>query len=227
MEMNSSSRKLNNHVIQPIDKILASEIQKYDLIYNTLSSEYKDVKMTELAWKKIGKEMYLTPFECKRRWKNMRDRYVRMRKTMGHGVPEIFECFSFLNPYIKHKEVEAETKVKKRSATSFDHGSTTKKTKTYDNMESIVILDDSPMPDDLIEGSFIEAKPHFNRDSCENETFKDTDLSKDALGRFALSMSDLLRAIHKRQRSNAMFDVHKVLNAYINEQQVKVEISSS
>ncbi|QQP58020.1 Transcription factor Adf1like [Caligus rogercresseyi] len=105
-------KKSNIHVIQPMDKRLATEIRKYELIYNTLCSEYKDARKTELAWKEIGLAMDLTPYECKRRWKNMRDRYVRMRKTMGHGVPEIFECFSFLNPHIKHKDIENEKKLK-------------------------------------------------------------------------------------------------------------------
>ncbi|XP_049304064.1 uncharacterized protein LOC125776351 [Bactrocera dorsalis] len=62
------------------DEILIEEVRNCPLIYDISNADYKNIRKKEMAWKEISKKTRLSEFECKNRWKSLRDCYKRCKR---------------------------------------------------------------------------------------------------------------------------------------------------
>ena len=95
-----------------MEQRLAEEIRKHAHVYDSSSPHYKDSQMIANSWEEISTTIGLDVIECTKRWRTMRDKYVRLRKRLstqsgdplGHKVPSFYVRLSWLAPHVKHRE---------------------------------------------------------------------------------------------------------------------------
>ncbi|XP_062296542.1 uncharacterized protein LOC134001023 [Scomber scombrus] len=98
-----------------VEERLIEEVRKYDHLYNSSSKNYKDCQVASNSWREISRNTGLEVVECMKRWKNLRDKYVRLRKKHatrsgdpgGRRVPAFYPFLSWLAPHVKHRETES------------------------------------------------------------------------------------------------------------------------
>ena len=81
------------------------EIRKFPILYDCTLRDYKKVAYKNAAWKEVGNAMNLTEGECKKRWRSLRDAFVKNLKA--HSEDDIrvthwihYRLLEFLLPYI-------------------------------------------------------------------------------------------------------------------------------
>ena len=77
------------------DVILIETVRKYPSVWNMALKEYKDTTVKENAWTSILKEVMSSKDDCKKRWKTLRDRFVRELKVIKvkYGAPYVSGVF--------------------------------------------------------------------------------------------------------------------------------------
>uniref|UniRef100_A0A667XSL7 MADF domain-containing protein n=1 Tax=Myripristis murdjan TaxID=586833 RepID=A0A667XSL7_9TELE len=88
----------------------------YPHLYDLSSRHYKDIQMANNSWREIAENTGLqSAEESAKKWKNLRDKYVRLRRKMvsasgsagGKTVPALVVFLSWLAPHIKHRETSS------------------------------------------------------------------------------------------------------------------------
>ncbi|XP_039631353.1 transcription factor Adf-1-like [Polypterus senegalus] len=101
--------------MERFEERLVKEVRKYTHLYDTSSQYYKDNNMAASSWREISSSIGLDVLECMKKWKNVRDKYVRLRKKMcskksgdhgGQKLPAFYTFLSWLAPHVKHRETE-------------------------------------------------------------------------------------------------------------------------
>ncbi|XP_072298845.1 uncharacterized protein [Eucyclogobius newberryi] len=91
------------------DERMIQEVQYHSLIYDTTHPFYKDNSRKERAWAEVAAALRSDVNECKARWRNLRDTFVKHRKRLGlpnggGGWPQkdwkYAELMSFLLPFV-------------------------------------------------------------------------------------------------------------------------------
>ncbi|CAM4310221.1 unnamed protein product [Leuciscus chuanchicus] len=114
-----------------VEERLIEEVRKYDHLYNSSSAHYKDCQMANNSWKEIAQNVGLDVTDCMKRWKNLRDKFVRLRKKLaprsgdpgGKKVPAFYHFLSWLAPHVKHRETESNFETKEQTSPSSDSDS--------------------------------------------------------------------------------------------------------
>ncbi|CAB1443268.1 unnamed protein product [Pleuronectes platessa] len=68
-----------------IEKRLAEEIRKYDHLYNTSLTEYKDMQMACNSWKEFSDNVGLQVDECMKLWRKIRDKFGEEEAPAGQS----------------------------------------------------------------------------------------------------------------------------------------------
>ncbi|XP_034534680.1 proline-rich protein 12-like [Notolabrus celidotus] len=107
------------------DERLCEEVRRYPHLYDSSSVHYKDCQMAVNSWREISTNTGMEIQDCTKRWKNSRDKFVRLRRKMsaksgdpgGKKVPALYIFLSWLSPHIKHRETESnyDEKIEARS----------------------------------------------------------------------------------------------------------------
>ncbi|XP_051782858.1 transcription factor Adf-1-like isoform X2 [Erpetoichthys calabaricus] len=112
--------------MEQTEERLAEEVRKYAHLYDSSSQYYKDYQMVANSWSEIAANIGLDVGECLKKWKNVRDKYVRLRKKIcnrrsgdpgGQKLPAFYVFLSWLAPHVKHKEMESNFKDKQDGET--------------------------------------------------------------------------------------------------------------
>ncbi|KAJ8014484.1 hypothetical protein DPEC_G00040710 [Dallia pectoralis] len=98
-----------------VEERLIEEVRKYDHLYDSSSAHYKDCQMANNSWKEIAQSIGLDVTDCIKRWNNLRDKFVRLRKKLaprsgdpgGKKVPALYHFLSWLAPHVKHRATES------------------------------------------------------------------------------------------------------------------------
>lgn len=92
-------------------RMFIEEVRKHNNLYDSSSMLYKDGPMTHNSWSEISRNTGLDVAECMKRWKNLRDKYVRRRKKKAaksepgpQRVPPYYSFMAWLEPYVKHRK---------------------------------------------------------------------------------------------------------------------------
>ena len=94
---------------------LIEAVRSFPCLWEVSSKDYKDSRARDNAWKSVAERVGGTPEVCSKKWKNVRDKYVRelkklrkKRKTGEEGPPPTctwayFPLLNFLNSSVKHR----------------------------------------------------------------------------------------------------------------------------
>ncbi|XP_071368930.1 uncharacterized protein, partial [Centroberyx affinis] len=107
----------NENNMEQIEERLAEEVRKHVHLYDPLAPNYKDHRLSVRTWREISKTVGLDTAECLRKWKNLRDKFVRVRKKLqqekrggdgaGKRIPAFCHLLSWLSPHIKHRDTDS------------------------------------------------------------------------------------------------------------------------
>ncbi|KAJ8965702.1 hypothetical protein NQ317_006743 [Molorchus minor] len=67
------------------DEKLVELVARHPALYDASHMEYKDQMMKENIWKEISNEVERSVADCKKRWRNIRDTYMKQRKPGSTG----------------------------------------------------------------------------------------------------------------------------------------------
>ncbi|CAL8277587.1 unnamed protein product [Arctogadus glacialis] len=113
-----------------IEERIAEEVRNYEHLYDTSLRGYKDAQKANNSWKEIAENVGLSVPECIKRWRSLRDKYVRIQRKMTtssgdaggqHKVPAL-SFLSWLGPHIKHRETSSNYDVKDHTSQGRDNG---------------------------------------------------------------------------------------------------------
>ena len=96
-------------------EMLIETVRSFPCLWNMSLREYKDNRVKENAWKKISEKLATSVDDCKRRWKNLRDKFVRERKistkrpTGTSGPPTVsqwkyYNIMCFIQDTVRHRK---------------------------------------------------------------------------------------------------------------------------
>lgn len=127
--MNELTRELSptqDPLEDPFLLLLIDTVQRNPCVYNRYDPLHKMAEYKHEIWKMISlqTEYEGQPVELERKWKHMRDKYVRLRKQDKQKAPiketnkwyAFYHKMSFLDPYVEHRN-------RKRQRDYMDNGS--------------------------------------------------------------------------------------------------------
>ncbi|XP_017306759.1 uncharacterized protein LOC108255350 [Ictalurus punctatus] len=95
---------------------LAEEVRRYKHLYDPSSKHYKHSDVMMKSWMEIGKTLGEDPEVCMKKWKAIRDKFVRLKKKFKtrngdsgpdeDKEPEYCMRLSWLNGFIKHRDTK-------------------------------------------------------------------------------------------------------------------------
>ncbi|XP_010875875.1 uncharacterized protein si:zfos-128g4.1 [Esox lucius] len=101
-----------------MDEKLILSVFNFPELYNTTLPDYRSGDTRSLAWRRISALTALPAEECKKKWKNLRDRYfkeVRQEKRSKEETGELThsrwkyrQLLNFLQPFIKPRNSNAD-----------------------------------------------------------------------------------------------------------------------
>uniref|UniRef100_A0A4W5N1M9 BESS domain-containing protein n=1 Tax=Hucho hucho TaxID=62062 RepID=A0A4W5N1M9_9TELE len=104
--------------VASMDEKLILSVFNFPELYNTTLPDYRNGETRSLAWRRISALTALPAEECKRKWKNLRDRYfkeVRQEKRSKEETGErttsrwkYRQLLNFLQPFIKPRNSNAD-----------------------------------------------------------------------------------------------------------------------
>lgn len=57
-----------------------NELKKYPLLFNSQDSDYKNANKRKECWQEISKVVQISEEDCRKRWRSLRDGYIRNQK---------------------------------------------------------------------------------------------------------------------------------------------------
>ena len=100
---------------QDDNEVLIEAVRSFPCIWNMSLREYKDNRVKENAWSKVSQKLGTSIDDSKRRWKNLRDKFVRERKftikrpTGTSGPPSVsqwkyYNIMCFMQDTVRHRK---------------------------------------------------------------------------------------------------------------------------
>ncbi|XP_057208838.1 uncharacterized protein LOC130565785 [Triplophysa rosa] len=95
-----------------VEKLIQS-VYAYPVLYNVSFHDYRSSERRAKAWREVAASVGLSVVECKRRWKTIRDRYIRERRLCKLGKEQggrrlhfwpHREALSFLDAHIRKRK---------------------------------------------------------------------------------------------------------------------------
>ena len=103
-----------NEIVTYSKEKFMAEVQKYPVIYDKFSTEFKNSEIKNNAWEKISDCFGMTVNECDTKYKNIRSsygRYLKQKKNLpsgsgrnASGSVQQYYYLEWLNTYIKHRD---------------------------------------------------------------------------------------------------------------------------
>ena len=97
-----------------MDEKLVEAVHTFPCLWQVSAKSYKDARARENAWKQVASLVEETVEECMRRWKSLRDKFVRELKKVkgkksGDAGPaavsswSLFDTLLFLQDTVRHR----------------------------------------------------------------------------------------------------------------------------
>ncbi|KAM4573710.1 uncharacterized protein PAE49_008460 [Odontesthes bonariensis] len=102
--------------MEQIEERLIEEVRKYENLYVTSHKDYKDAQKTNNSWREIAETVEMDVITCIKKWRFLRDKYVRLRKKMAscsgdaggvQKVPALYFFLSWLAPHVIHRHTSS------------------------------------------------------------------------------------------------------------------------
>ncbi|XP_063825347.1 transcription factor Adf-1-like [Ostrinia nubilalis] len=93
---------------------LIKEVEKRPILYDKSVSGFNKTKLRDDAWKEVQEALNVTEAECKKRWRSLRDSFIKLQRTHGGRTRWPYHhAMRFLLPHVEpkmeNKEEESDT----------------------------------------------------------------------------------------------------------------------
>ncbi|XP_038212066.1 transcription factor Adf-1-like [Zerene cesonia] len=174
---------------------LIKEVEKRPILYDKSVSGFNKTKLRDDAWKEVQEALHVSEAECKKRWRSLRDSFIKLQRT--HGGRTRWPYHNAMRFLLPHVEPKSDTPPKRETSDS----------ETEDEIrhrpgQSLPDLFSDPRLED--DEDFQPKKPRLN---STDEEFQRTD--PDEL--FLLSCASTLKRLNSKQNAVARLKIQQVL----------------
>uniref|UniRef100_A0A1S4H0A4 Transcription factor Adf-1 n=1 Tax=Anopheles gambiae TaxID=7165 RepID=A0A1S4H0A4_ANOGA len=88
-----------------------SEIKKRPILYNTTHQDYRRISLRNDAWIEVALAMNLSEQECKKRWRSMRDAFIKTVRNKNETERKAwihYRLLEFMLPYLSSRKEDFE-----------------------------------------------------------------------------------------------------------------------
>ncbi|CAH2038009.1 unnamed protein product, partial [Iphiclides podalirius] len=83
---------------------LIKEVEKRTILYDKSVSGFNKTKLRDEAWKEVQNALRVSEAECKKRWRSLRDSFIKLQRTHGSRTRwPYLNAMRFLLPHIEPK----------------------------------------------------------------------------------------------------------------------------
>ncbi|XP_008199285.2 transcription factor Adf-1 [Tribolium castaneum] len=131
-----------------VDEYLVSLMEKHPNLYNKRDEFYKDTKRKRESWDAIAKAMNMDVNSVKKRWENLRDRFVRVYREYTdypalagsiRNKYKLFDNMIWLAPHIRKRRMTSSVFAMKSKASTSNQFNLNDDTQSSETHESINI----------------------------------------------------------------------------------------
>ncbi|XP_026725355.1 uncharacterized protein LOC113492199 isoform X2 [Trichoplusia ni] len=84
---------------------LIKEVEKRPILYDKSVSGFNKTKLRDDAWKEVQESLNVSESECKKRWRSLRDSFIKLQRTHGGRTRWPYhQAMRFLLPHIEPKD---------------------------------------------------------------------------------------------------------------------------
>ncbi|XP_049869206.1 uncharacterized protein LOC126368975 isoform X2 [Pectinophora gossypiella] len=100
---------------------LIKEVEKRPILYDKSVSGFNKTKLRDEAWKDVQEALNVSEAECKKRWRSLRDSFIKLQRTHGGRTRWPYHyAMRFLLPHVEPKSEVTEHQPSSEGATK--HG---------------------------------------------------------------------------------------------------------
>ncbi|XP_077513851.1 uncharacterized protein LOC144124826 isoform X1 [Amblyomma americanum] len=82
-------------------------VREHPYLYDTNLTHYKDSNLKDRQWVEIGQQFGITGLQAKNKWRNARDRYIKIRVQMKRSAQSEYSGMGITAPKIKWRYYQA------------------------------------------------------------------------------------------------------------------------
>ncbi|XP_022117273.1 transcription factor Adf-1 isoform X2 [Pieris rapae] len=174
---------------------LIKEVEKRPILYDKSVSGFNKTKLRDDAWKEVQEALNVSEAECKKRWRSLRDSFIKLQRT--HGGRTRWPYHNAMRFLLPHIEPKSETLIKRETSDS-----ETEEEVRHRPGQSLPDLFLEPRLDD--EDDFQPKKPRLNSSDDELQRTDPDEL-------FLLSCASTLKRLNAKQNAVARLKIQQVL----------------
>ncbi|CAB3223643.1 unnamed protein product [Arctia plantaginis] len=189
---------------------LIREVEKHPILYDKSVSGFNKTKLRDDAWKEVHIALHVSESECKKRWRSLRDSFIKLQRTHGGRTRWPYhQAMRFLLPHIEPKdnaskkeaeESDGEEEMRQRAPQSLPDLS------TYNSSDTKYEEDDE---DDDSQSQPSPKKARQNSTTDDETPCHCTRTDPDEL--FLLSCAPTLKRLNSKQNALARLKIQQVL----------------
>ncbi|KAL4719684.1 hypothetical protein ACJJTC_003005 [Scirpophaga incertulas] len=190
---------------------LIKEVEKRPILYDKSVSGFNKTKMRDDAWKEVQEALNASEAECKKRWRSLRDSFIKLQRTHGGRTRWPYHhAMRFLLPHVEQK-LEA-------GANKKEEDSEPEEEVRQRSMPSLPDLNSFPIEDQQLEDD-AEPEPSPKKirlSSNGTEDILEEDSScqcnrTDPDELFLLSCASSLKRLNAKQNAGARLKIQQIL----------------
>ncbi|XP_022117272.2 transcription factor Adf-1 isoform X1 [Pieris rapae] len=170
-------------------------VRNYPSLYKNKDKKHTSLLVKENCWREIAKKLNKTEAECKKRWRSLRDSFIKLQRT--HGGRTRWPYHNAMRFLLPHIEPKSETLIKRETSDS-----ETEEEVRHRPGQSLPDLFLEPRLDD--EDDFQPKKPRLNSSDDELQRTDPDEL-------FLLSCASTLKRLNAKQNAVARLKIQQVL----------------
>ncbi|CAH3998432.1 transcription factor Adf-1-like [Pieris brassicae] len=174
---------------------LIKEVEKRPILYDKSVSGFNKTKLRDDAWKEVQEALNVSEAECKKRWRSLRDSFIKLQRT--HGGRTRWPYHNAMRFLLPHVEPKSETSAKRETSDS-----ETEEEVRHRPGQSLPDLFLEPRLED--EDDFQPKKPRLNSSDDELQRTDPDEL-------FLLSCASTLKRLNAKQNAVARLKIQQVL----------------
>lgn len=106
MLMSYTNSGAKRRFVKVNEEMFVREIKKRPILYNTTLKDYKRFSTRHEAWAEVALAMNLSEQECKKRWRSLRDAFMKVVRNKNEEEQKTwihYRLLEFLLPYIGNR----------------------------------------------------------------------------------------------------------------------------
>ncbi|CAF4954121.1 transcription factor Adf-1-like [Pieris napi] len=174
---------------------LIKEVEKRPILYDKSVSGFNKTKLRDDAWKEVQEALNVSEAECKKRWRSLRDSFIKLQRT--HGGRTRWPYHNAMRFLLPHVEPKSESSTKRETSDSEPEEEV-----RHRPGQSLPDLFLEPRLED--EDDFQPKKPRLNSSDDELQRTDPDEL-------FLLSCASTLKRLNAKQNAVARLKIQQVL----------------